>query len=224
MTTKELTIAGAEVAFGKDGLLPVIAQDETSGEVLMLAYANREALQLTLESGRAHYYSRSRAELWRKGDSSGNVQFVSEVAVDCDGDALLYSVKQEGAACHTGARSCFFRKTSVAGAPLREEEQADHQLVLGRALALLEQVVAERLRELPEGSYVARLHDRGLGYMAQKVVEEAGETVVAALERRDDQLVAESADLLFHLAVLLAESGQSLTTVAALLESRHREP
>lgn len=222
MANNELVVAGEVLSFGADGLLPVVAQEETSGEVLMLAYADREAVELTLASGRAHYYSRSRRELWRKGDSSGNVQYVSEVAVDCDGDALLYVVRQEGAACHTGERSCFFRRTAVSGAS-DGTARRDHQQVLGRALALLEVVVADRLRDLPEGSYVARLHERGLGYMAQKVVEEAGETVVAALERRGDQLISESADLLFHLAVLLAESGQSLTTVAALLESRHRE-
>lgn len=255
-------MAGAEVEFGTGGLVPVVVQDQASGEVLMLAYANREALDLTLESGRAHYFSRSRGRLWRKGDSSGNVQYVSRVAVDCDGDSLIYFVQQIGPACHTGERSCFFRSEEVAvetppgpagkasgpagqdgsnlpahtgdeqgvpsndrlaefGVPLAEGRDAELRLVLGRALALLERVVEERLRELPAGSYVAKLHERGIGYMAQKVVEEAGETIVAALERREDELIEESADLLFHLAVLLRESGQSLATVAALLEARH---
>ncbi|MEX2534339.1 MAG: bifunctional phosphoribosyl-AMP cyclohydrolase/phosphoribosyl-ATP diphosphatase HisIE [Trueperaceae bacterium] len=226
--TSETSIL-AEVLFDDRGLVPVIAQDAWSGEVLMLAYANKEALRLTLETGRAHYYSRSRAELWRKGDSSGNIQIVRKIAVDCDGDAVLYRIKQEGAACHTGARSCFFRTATVAEADAegalaaREGVTGDHEAGIGRALALLERVVAERLRDLPDGSYVARLHDRGLGYVAQKVVEEAGETVVAALERREDELISEAADLLFHLTVLLRESGQSLASVAALLEARHRE-
>ena len=235
MTDEVLKVAGEKVAFDESGLVPVVAQDETSGEVLMLAYANREALQRTLDSGRAHYFSRSRGELWRKGDSSGHVQHVSRVAVDCDGDALIYFVRQVGAACHTGQRSCFYRSERLlqqeqVGGVGHERQPADGdppsgaelQLVLGRALALLETVVDDRLRRLPEGSYVSRLHGRGLGYMAQKVVEEAGETVVAALERHEDQLTEEAADLLFHLTVLLQESGQSLATVAALLESRHR--
>jgi phosphoribosyl-ATP pyrophosphohydrolase/phosphoribosyl-AMP cyclohydrolase len=213
----EVIVAGGRVKFDERGLVPVIAQDVESGQVLMLAYANAEALRLTADSGRAHYFSRSRQKLWRKGDESGNVQFVSAVALDCDGDAVLYRVRQEGPACHTGARSCFFRTTAASG------ESDDAGASVGRALALLERVIAERLRDLPEDSYVTRLHGRGIGYEAQKVVEEAGETVVAALERRDDELIAEAADLLFHLTVLIKERGQSLRAVAALLEERHQQ-
>lgn len=235
-----------EVRFDERGLVPVIAQDHDSGEVLMLAYADRESLRLTVETGRAHYFSRSRGRLWRKGDSSGNVQQVSEVALDCDGDAVLYRLAQTGPACHTGARSCFFRTASVAasqdgsgseGAELASavpenesaqpaaagSEPAGTESGPGRAFELLERVVGERLRDLPEGSYVARLHARGLGYEAQKVVEEAGETIVAALEGNDEELVAEAADLLFHLTVLLNERGQSLSAVASLLAERHRD-
>ncbi|HEX7021603.1 MAG TPA: bifunctional phosphoribosyl-AMP cyclohydrolase/phosphoribosyl-ATP diphosphatase HisIE [Trueperaceae bacterium] len=200
------------IEFDARSLVPVIAQDADSGEVLMLAYANREALQRTLETGQAHYYSRSRAELWRKGATSGHVQDVVEVRYDCDGDAVLYRVRQTGSACHTGHRSCFYRSAG-------EEGPAS----IGEVMGLLERVVAERLRDLPEGSYVARLHARGLGYVAQKVVEEAGETVVAALEQKDDELRAEAADLLFHLTVLLQERGLSLRDMAGVLEARHRE-
>ena len=240
MTEVGSRVGGVEIDFGPDRLVPVIVQDESSRDVLMLAYTNREALALTLESGRAHYYSRSRGELWRKGDSSGNVQHVSRVAVDCDGDALIYFVQQVGVACHTGEWSCFHRGEEVAEGRDRSQRpgvtsasydsasgeiasDAERSLVLGRALALLESVVEERLKHLPQGSYVTTLHERGLGYVSQKVVEEAGETIVAALERREDGLIEESADLLFHLAVLLHECGQSLTTVAALLESRHHD-
>lgn len=248
MTKDGMTIAGGSVQFDERGLVPVVAQDEESGEVLMLAYASPEALRLTLETGRAHYYSRSRRELWRKGDSSGNVQLVSAVSLDCDGDAVVYRLSQQGPACHTGARSCFFRQartltepgdrdaepgsaaTGVDEAFLPQEQAAGgagsvsglgEGSELGRGLLLLEQVVAQRLRELPEGSYVTRLHERGLGYEAQKVVEESGETVIAALERRDGELIEEAADLLFHLTVLLHERGQSLGAVAGILEDRH---
>lgn len=203
-----------EPRFGPDGLLPVIAQDAENGQVLMLAWANREALDMTLASGQAHYFSRSRQELWRKGATSGNTQAVAGVRLDCDGDALLYLVRQSGPACHTGARSCFFTELKPGG--------ADYGSRLQQAVQLLDRVVASRLRELPEGSYVTDLHERGIGYVAQKVVEEAGETIVAALQGRQDELHEEAADLLFHLTVLLHEQGGSLDGPAQVLLDRHR--
>ncbi len=198
------------VNFDERGLVPVVTQDALSGEVLMLAYANQEALTKTLETSQAHYYSRSRNELWRKGATSGHTQEVTEVRVDCDEDALLYRVKQKGPACHTGERSCFYRSSA--------EEQAS----LGEVMGLLERVVNERLETLPEGSYVTNMHQRGKGYVAQKVVEEAGESIVAALENKPDELTSEAADLLFHLTVLLRESGVSLQEVADELMERHQ--
>jgi len=201
-----------DVTFDERGLVPVIAQDIDSGEVLMLAYANREALAATLQTKEAHYFSRSRRSLWRKGESSGHRQEVVEVRYDCDDDALLYRVRQTGPACHTGARSCFYR--TLAGTPSASP---------GEVLALLERVVAERLRELPEGSYVTRLHRQGLGRVAQKVVEEAGESVIAALEKEPRKLVSEAADLLFHLTILLCESGVTLQEVAEELLKRHQQ-
>jgi phosphoribosyl-ATP pyrophosphohydrolase/phosphoribosyl-AMP cyclohydrolase len=130
---------------------------------------------------------------------------------DCDEDALLYRVRQTGVACHTGNRSCFYRSLSEPAAP-----------ALGEVMGLLERVVSERLEHLPEGSYVTKLHERGLGYVAQKVVEEAGESIVAALEKKDAEFLGEAADLLFHLTVLLKERGLRLTQVAEVLESRHK--
>ncbi len=198
------------INFDERGLVPVVTQDALSGEVLMLAYANREAYEKTLETRQAHYYSRSRDELWRKGATSGNTQEVLEVRVDCDEDALLYRVKQLGSACHTGERSCFYRSS-------------DHERTsLGETMALLERVVNERLGTLPEDSYVTKMHKRGKGYVAQKVVEEAGESIVAALENKPDELVGEAADLLFHLTVLLRESGVSLQNVSDELVERHQ--
>ena len=199
------------VNFDERGLVPVVTQDALSGEVLMLAYADQEALEKTLETSQAHYYSRFRGELWRKGATSGNTQEVAEVRVDCDEDALLYRVKQSGPACHTGERSCFYRSSG--------EEQTS----LGETMALLERVVNERLEHLPENSYVTKIHERGKGYVAQKVVEEAGESIVAALENKPDELVGEAADLLFHLTVLLRESGVSLQAVSDELVQRHKK-
>ena len=181
----------------------------------MLAYANQEALDKTLETRQAHYWSRSRDELWRKGATSGHTQEVAEVRVDCDADALLYRVRQTGPACHTGAHSCFYRTT---GNGVGEGVSVP---ALG-ALAGLEHVINQRLRDLPEGSYVASLHRKGLGRVAQKVVEEAGESIVAALEGKNDELVGEAADLMFHLMVMLRECGVGLGEVVGEMERRHQ--
>lgn len=199
------------LTFGADGLVPVVAQDAESGEVLMLAWADRAALELTLTTRQGHYHSRSRQETWRKGATSGNVQEVVEVRIDCDADAVLYRVRQTGPACHTGRRSCFHVLATDA-APASVPGTLD----------LLQRVVDQRLRDLPEGSYVAELHRRGLGHVAQKVVEEAGETIVAALQG-DEELAEEAADLLFHLTILLRERGTGLRAVAEVLDRRHRD-
>ena len=201
-----------DLNFDARGLISVITQDAVSGQVLMLAYANQEALEKTLSTHEAHYYSRSRNEIWRKGATSGHVQKIVEVRYDCDEDALLYRILQTGAACHTGEYSCFYRSLSEPAPP-----------GIGEMMGVLERVVKDRLHRLPEGSYVAKLHERGLGYVSQKVVEEAGESIVAALEGKPDELVGEAADLLFHLTVLLQESGVGLQEVAAKLSERHQE-
>lgn len=214
--------------FDERGLLPVVVQDVVDGTVLMLAYADHEALERTLATGEGHYYSRSRQRLWRKGETSGNVQAVREVLYDCDADTLLYRVEQAGVACHTGERSCFHRSLRVVGrhpeaaASVELEPTADRP-TMGDAIELLAAVVAQRLATLPEGSYVRRLHERGLGYVSQKVVEEAGETIVAALQGKRDDLREEAADLLFHLAVLLAETGVGWDELAGTLVERHRD-
>lgn len=230
-----LTVTGdpSAVRFDERGLVPVVVVDEGDGAVLMLAYADSEALERTLVSGQAHYHSRSRGALWRKGATSGNVQAVVEVVCDCDADALLYRVRQTGPACHTGERSCFHDRlaalsaSQATGSPDQGvtpaiPEPGAGQPQVGAVMQLLERVVAERLATLPQGSYVRRLHERGIGYVAQKVIEEAGETVVAALEQKDRELTGETADLLFHLSVLLAERGVAWTEVAEVLLARHR--
>jgi phosphoribosyl-ATP pyrophosphohydrolase/phosphoribosyl-AMP cyclohydrolase len=200
-----------DIRYDERGLVPVIAQDANTGEVLMLAYANEEAVEKTIETGEAHYHSRSRGELWHKGETSGNTQKVVEVRLDCDSDALLYKVEPTGPACHTGAYSCFF--TPVLGSNGESPN-------LGRTLTRLAGIIAERHREMPEGSYTAKLIGRGPGYVAQKVGEEAVEVIVAALE--GEKLAEESADLLYHLLVLLEERGVRPEEVASVLDERHR--
>ena len=204
-----------EIHFDERDLVPVIAQDAKTGAVLTLAYANREAVERTLSSGEAHYYSRSRGELWRKGLSSGNTQRVVEVRLDCDGDALLYRVEPRGPACHTGEESCFF--TTLAGdeAGVGDDGDAD----FGAAVDGLAATIARRHREMPEGSYTAKLLEGGTERVAQKVGEEAVEVVVAAL--MSERLAEEAADLVYHLLVLLEERGVGIGEVARVLRDRH---
>jgi phosphoribosyl-ATP pyrophosphohydrolase/phosphoribosyl-AMP cyclohydrolase len=177
-------------------LRAAIVQDAASGRVLMLAWMDDEAERLTRETGEAWFWSRSREELWRKGETSGNVLHVEELRDDCDGDALLVRVRADGPACHTGSESCF--------APA------------------LWRTVTDRARERPAGSYVAALLDEGVAACARKVGEEAAETLTAALAESDERLVEESADLVFHLYVLLASRGIDLARVEDELARRAR--
>lgn len=206
-----------EIRFDDAGLVPVVAQDATTGAVLTLAYANREAVEKTLETGEAHYYSRSRQELWRKGATSGNTQRVAEVRLDCDSDALLYKVEPRGPACHTGEKSCFF--TTVAGPGVGVARGDEAEVDFGAMVERLAGVISERHREMPEGSYTAQLLGNGTGRLSQKVGEEAVEVVVAALE--GERLAEETADLVYHLLVLLEERGVGLGEVARVLRDRH---
>ncbi len=205
------------IRFDERGLVPVIAQDTKSGAVLTLAYANLEAVKETLATGEAHYYSRSRQELWRKGATSGNTQNVVEVRLDCDEDALLYKVEPRGPACHTGEESCFF--TTLAGEGIGVAKENGGGADLGAMVEKLARTIAERHREMPEESYTAGLIRRGTPRVAQKVGEEAVEVVVAAL--RDERLAEEAADLVYHLLVLLEERGVATAEVARVLRDRH---
>jgi phosphoribosyl-AMP cyclohydrolase / phosphoribosyl-ATP pyrophosphohydrolase len=192
-----------ELRFDDRGLIPVVVQDVGSGAVLMLAYANREAVELTLETGQAHFWSRSRQALWRKGETSGNTLAVVEVTPDCDGDALLVRARPAGPTCHRGTRSCF--------------EPNAARLEVGWLAAVL----ASRRGADPETSYTARLLARGIERIAQKVGEEGVETAIAAVAGRREGVVSESADLLYHLLVLLQASGVGLGEVAEELLRRH---
>ena len=207
------------VRFGPDGLVPVVAQERRSGDILMVAYADREALERTLSTGLAHYFSRSRKTLWRKGESSGHEQRVAEIRLDCDGDAVLYRVEQTGPACHTGTRTCFSSAVGGrnGGAGLEPGEDPG-----GHLLSRLAGVIAARAAERAEGSYTARLLEAGVPAISQKVGEEAVELVVAANAQDDARVAAESADLLYHLLVLLKARGVPLDAVLRELENRSR--
>jgi phosphoribosyl-ATP pyrophosphohydrolase/phosphoribosyl-AMP cyclohydrolase len=200
------------ITFNEQGLVPVVAQDARTGEVLMLAWANADALRLTAETGRAHYWSRSRRELWIKGETSGHTQAVEDVRVDCDEDAVLYRVRQAGAACHTGERSCFYRVVEADALA----EAPDPRPMADR----LEEIVARRHAERPEGSYTTYLFGAGTDKILKKVGEEATETVIAAKNGDLAELRSESADLLFHLMVLWRDRGLDAGQVWDELESR----
>ncbi len=193
-----------------DGLLPAIVQDAATGAVLMLAYMNREALQQTLLRGRVVFFSRSRQALWEKGETSGNSLKLVRIQSDCDHDTLLVTAEPVGPACHRNTPTCF------------GDGNAD-ELPAVQFLGQLERVIAQRLAERPEDSYTARLHARGTRRMAQKVGEEGVEVALAATAGDDAELVSESADLIFHLALVLAARGLSLQKVARELQMRHQQ-
>jgi phosphoribosyl-ATP pyrophosphohydrolase/phosphoribosyl-AMP cyclohydrolase len=192
-----------------DGLLPAIVQDAGTGQVLMLGFMNAAALQTTLESGRVTFFSRTRNRLWTKGETSGHFLNVVAVAEDCDKDSLLITARPDGPTCHNGTNSCFGDDIRTEAANLS-------------FLARLESVLAQRVADRPEGSYTARLWAEGITRIAQKVGEEGVEVALAAVTQADERLVSESADLIFHLALLLKHRGLSLGTVVAELAQRHR--
>jgi phosphoribosyl-AMP cyclohydrolase / phosphoribosyl-ATP pyrophosphohydrolase len=204
------------IRFGGDGLVPVVAQEQRTGDVLMVAYADRAALERTAETGHAHYFSRSRQALWRKGETTGHVQRVSEIRLDCDGDTILYRVEQEGPACHTGTRTCFSTVRLPDGSAIPEEDPGGH------LLTRLAATIGHRAAERPVGSYTAKLLDRGVAKISQKMGEEAVEVVVAANAEDDERLAAEAADLLYHLLVLLQARGVPLDRVWRELELREK--
>lgn len=190
------------------GLLPAVVQDAATGAVLMLGYMDREALDATIASGLVTFFSRSRQALWVKGATSGNRLELVDVGADCDGDALLVRATPAGPVCHTGSAGCFAQ--AVADAHTRFD-----------FLGALERVIERRIVERPEASYTARLHAGGRRRIAQKVGEEGLELALAAAGGSDGEVVAEGADLLFHVAVALRERGLSLGDVVAELERRH---
>lgn len=199
-----------EIKWDARGLVPAIVQNADSGQVLMLAYMNRESLQLTLETGQTHFWSRSRQELWHKGATSGNVQDVHEIRYDCDGDTLLVQVAPAGPACHTGERSCFYR--------VGWSTDNNASTILDQLFA----VIQDRKANLPADSYTTHLFKTGPGEIAKKVGEETIEIIVASAEGDRDQIVYESADLIYHLLVLLVEHGIGIEEVYKELTKRRK--
>ena len=212
------------IEWNADGLVPVVIADARTNEVLTLAWANREALERTLATRSTHLYSRSRAALWHKGESSGNTQQVVSIAYDCDADALLYRVIPSGPACHTGAQSCFHNillSSPVLRSPSKETSKDG---AFTEAIAHLEAVLEERKGASPDSSYVAKLYAGGVDKIGKKIGEEATEVVIAAKNASSEELIWESSDLLFHLLVLLKHLNVPLDAVGAHLLSRAYPP
>lgn len=203
----------SKIKFDEKGLVPVVTQDVRTGTVLMLAYMNSEALQMTLDTGYAVYYSRSRQALWKKGETSGHVQKVRAIHYDCDGDAILLTVEQTGPACHTGEYSCFHNDlvSLVEGAS---------KVPSASILQEVYNVIADRKVHPKEGSYTNYLLDKGVEKICKKVGEEASETIIAAVKGSREELRYEAADLMYHLMVLLFNQGLTPMELWAELEKR----
>jgi phosphoribosyl-AMP cyclohydrolase / phosphoribosyl-ATP pyrophosphohydrolase len=210
------------VTFDVAGLVPIITQEAGSKDVLMLAYANREALEKTLATGLAHYFSRSRNKLWQKGEESGHTQKIHSVRLDCDGDAILYTVDQTGPACHKLEHSCFHNSLLETEAkPETRIGPANEDTRIGPELEYVFATIQDRIRNPQEGSYVAKMHNAGIDRILKKIGEEAGEVIIAAKNNEKSELQLEVADLFFHTLFTMAEIGVSLEDVARELEGRH---
>ena len=204
-----------ELKFDEKGLIPAVVQDAATKEVLMVAYMNTETLKMTLETRKATFFSRSRNEVWVKGETSGNYMNVSEIRVDCDGDCLVVLASPDGPACHTGNRSCFFRR--IDGDKLTEDKsRAGLSDILRREFA----TILDRKTNPEEGSYTNYLFDKGEDKILKKVGEEAAEVVIAGKNRDKNEIKYETADLLYHLAVMLADNGMSWEDIFEEMERR----
>jgi len=204
-----------DLKFDEKGLIPAVVQDAVSKEVLTVAYMNEESLNKTLETRETWFYSRSRKQLWHKGETSGNIQIVKEIRYDCDGDALVVLVEPKGPACHKGEYSCFHQE--LLG---KSKNVAHNRFAI---MNILEEVIAKREMERPEGSYTTYLFDKGIDKILKKVGEEAAEIIIAAKNENHEELKWEVADFLFHLMVLLREQKLSLDDVLQVLEERHNK-
>ena len=202
-----------KLRFDANGLIPVITQSYYTGKVLMQAYANKEAIQKTIETGYATYFSRSRNKLWVKGETSGNKQKIVDIKVDCDEDSIIYLVKDYGVACHTGEESCFYRSINMEKVEKPDAYEIFH--------ALYEKILDRKINK-PESSYVAKLFEKGHDKIIQKVGEEAIESIIALKNKNKEEIVYEVSDLLFHLIVALVDSGVKIEEIQEELLKRYK--
>ncbi len=204
-----------EIKFDEKGLIPAIVQDYRTGHVLMQAYMNEESLKLTMETGRTWFYSRSRQELWEKGATSGNIQEVKALLYDCDGDSLLLKVLQHGPACHTGSRSCYYRR-------LWSSEAEAQAVGLGEVIEELYWKVTDRRKNPVTGSYTCYLFDKGIDKILKKVGEESAEVIIAAKNESREEMIYELSDLAYHVIVLMNHAGIFPEDIAGELMKRSK--
>lgn len=207
----------------KSPLIPTIAQDFKTKEVLMLAFSNELSLNLTLETKHAHYFSRSKARIWRKGEQSGHIQEIVEVRIDCDSDALLFLVKQHGVACHTGNMSCFFRKIDFQSSQNTQNPQSTQKIDIKEIYGIIDSLyhtILERKTKDPKSSYVASLFTKGENAICKKIIEEAGELTFALKDGEQKDIIYECADLVFHSLVGLASKDISPDRIRQELKRR----
>ena len=216
--------------YNQQGLMPAIVQDYQTKDVLMVAYVNQETLKLSLEKGETVFYSRSRQEIWHKGETSGNTQEIKEIYYDCDQDTILFMVDPAGPACHTGETSCFYRKIAEetdakAAEMMKLEQQAQNieaEFETEKVVDFLYDLILSRKEEMPEGSYTTYLFEEGIDKILKKVGEESAEVIIASKNEPDDELIYESADLVYHMLVLLAERGITPDQIREELKKRHK--
>jgi phosphoribosyl-ATP pyrophosphohydrolase/phosphoribosyl-AMP cyclohydrolase len=222
MTDADLRAVLKKLKFNSQGLIPAIVQDAATSRVLTLAYMNRESLERSLEKRQTYFWSRSRQKIWHKGEISGNTQDIKRIEADCDCDALLVWVEPKGPACHTGRQSCFFSEvfTSASAASDMKSEQASSERRFSETVERLVQVIKSRKAEMPQGSYTTYLFAKGLDKILKKIGEESAETILAAKNKSRSELTMESADLLYHLLVLLVSEGVEVEEVLGELEKR----
>lgn len=202
-----------EIKFDEKGLVPAIAQDVKTKKVLMLAYMNKESLEKTLKTKKAHYFSRSRQKLWMKGETSGNVQYLEDIRYDCDADTILLLVNQKGPACHTGKYSCFFRDELGEEIDVAKDEGTVNELY---------KLIQERKEKPQEGSYTCYLFEKGIDKILKKVGEEAAEVIIGAKNNDKENTVYEIADLTYHLLVMMVEQGITPDEILKELEKRRK--
>ena len=208
-----------QIKFNENGLVPVIVQDVSSGQVLMLAYANKDAIQKTIDSDKSHFWSRSREKLWMKGEESGNVQDIKELYYDCDIDTILYLVQQTGVACHTGERTCFYRSTNG-----NQEAPTFGSSDSSKTLDEVYEVILDRKLNPKDGSYVSGLFEKGLDKILKKIGEEAGETIIGAKNEDKKEIIYETADLWFHSMIVLSYFGITPNDIYDELGRRFGKP
>ncbi len=218
---EKVKINKENLKLNKKGLLPAILQDYKTGQVLMLAYMNEEAFEKTINSGKATFWSRSRQEIWVKGETSGNYQYVKDIKIDCDNDTLLLLVNPEGPACHTGNESCFYRKIDNDLSNQKEEKYNIGERQKYLFYNKLYEIIVDRKENPVENSYTSSLLKKGIDRIAKKIGEEASEVIIASKNEDNEEIIYETADLIYHLFIMLVLYDIKISDIEEELEKRH---